>query len=143
MPTSRRFALRDLMAAVYGLLDVSTLTSQAPGGVHHAAAPVNELRDYVLLQAPAATPWDAMQSPGEETTFSIAAVTLAPDYGRALALITLAIQLLDGERPTISNHLCVALQWRATETYADPELINGVPTWRAVAMFRGLVDQTS
>lgn len=143
MPTTRRTALHPTMAAVYGLLAVSTLTNQAAGGVHHAAAPPNELRDYVLLQSPAALPWDAMQSPGEESSFSIAAVTLAPDYGRALALIAIAVQLVDGERPAITNHLCVALQWRGTETFTEPDLINGVTTWRSVATFRALVDQTS
>jgi hypothetical protein len=143
MPTTRRTALRDTMAAVYGLLNVSTLTSQATGGVHHGAAPPNEVRNYVVLQPPSAVPWDAMQSPGEATEFGVAAVSQHPDYGPALALAAIVVQLLDGERPAITNHLCVALQWQGTVPFQEPTLINGVPTWRAVARFRALVDQTS
>jgi hypothetical protein len=109
--------------------------------VHHAAAPVNELRTYLVIESPIGAPWDAMQSPGEEVTFAIAAVSLSPDYGASLALINAGIQVLDGERPAISQHLCVALQWQGTETFREPTLINGVPTWRSVARFRALVDQ--
>lgn len=143
MPTHRRTALREVVAAIYGVLNVASLTDVAAGGVHHGAAAVNELRDYVLIQAPTAVAWDAMQSPGEESLVSIAAVTLKPDYGQALALIAVCVQLLDGARPAITNHLCVALRWLQTTTVQEPELINNVPTWRAVAQFRVLVDQIS
>lgn len=143
MPTTRRGVVKDALGAVYDLLAVSTLTTLATGGVHHGQPPANELRDHVILQAPTGEAWNAMQSPGEDVFFQVAGVTLSPDYGPALAMLTVVIQLLDGERPTVSNHLCVALQYQRTQVFQEPDLVNNVPTWRAVAVFRMLWDQTS
>jgi hypothetical protein len=71
----------------------------------------------------------------------VAAVSLSADYGKALQIIAAVVQQLDGERPTITGHLCVALQWAGTETFQEPALINNVPTWQSAARFRMLVDQ--
>lgn len=143
MPTHRRGALGTAMGAIYRLLNVAALTNVAAGGVHHGQATKNELRDYVVIQAPSGDDWSTMQSPGEEDVFQVAAVTLAGDYGPALAMLAIVMQLLDGERPAIANHLCVCLQWQHNETFRDPDLVNGLPAWRAVATFRMLVDQVS
>ena len=39
MPTTRRFALKDTLAAIYTLMNVAQLTTLATGGIHHGRAP--------------------------------------------------------------------------------------------------------
>lgn len=144
MPTTRRGALRAGIAALYGLVNVSSVTSVAIGGVHHAQAPEGTVADYVLIQTPQSINWDSMQNPGEDCEVQIAAVTLGPDEGPALALINLVTQAVDGERPAIDgNHLCIALQFKWVRVVPEPTLVNGKTTWRAVAGFRMLLDQVS
>lgn len=143
MPTNRRGAYKDTLAALYGLLNVVALTTVAPGGVHHAQAPRDLTTDYVVIQAPLTQRWDSMQTPGEQSRVRIEAVTRKPDYGQALAMLAVVIQLVDGERPAIANHLVIQLRWEDTQAMPDPELVNGVPTWKAVATFTLLVDQVA
>lgn len=142
MPTNRRGALRLTLGAVHRLLSVSTLTALATGLVHHDQAPQDTVNDYVLIQAPVGTNWDSMQNPGEDIYFQVACVTFKPDSGPAMAMLEVVKQLVDGERPSIANHLCVALQWKDQRVLPD-DVVNGKPGWRAVATFRALVDQTS
>ncbi len=141
---NRRGATKDLMAAVYPLLNVAAFTAVATRGLFHGQAPQQTAPPYGVLQAPSgylALP--TMQTPGEEVTFQLRAVSSAPDYSEALAMIELAKQLLDGERPTLANHLVLRLWWEWTQCYPDPELVNGVPVWHAVSQWRALVDQVS
>lgn len=141
---NRRGATRDLLGAVYPILNVGTFTAVATGGLHHGQAPQKTPMPYGVLQAPGGYPGvQSMGNPGEEVRFQLRAVSNAPDYAEALAVIELAKQLLDGERPTVTNHLVLRLWWENTVTYADPELINGVPVWNAVSQWCALVDQMS
>lgn len=132
------------MAAVYRLLNVATMTNVATGGVHHGRAPQGTARPYVVLESPTSEGWDAMQQPGEHGEFWVRAV-VAVDYMLALQIVGLAQQLVDGERPTIdANHLCVQLRWvRTNRPYPDPELVNSVLVWHAIAVFEHKVDQIS
>jgi hypothetical protein len=141
VPTNRQGALKASLAAIYGLLNVSSLLTLAPGGVHHGEASPNETRDYLVLQAPTAERWDAMRSPGERQFVQLSAVTFKPGYGQALEIIEEAQRLVDGERPTIAGHLCVQLRWVDTVSFRDPELVAGRTSHRAVATFELLVDQ--
>lgn len=144
MPGARRGGLYATLEALYGLLNVTGVTTLATGGVHQAQAPHGEVRDYVLIQSPEAAHWDSMQTPGEETTVQVVACTLGPDSGPAIALAQAAIQAVDGERPTIdAHHLCIALQFQRIQVVPEPDLIEGQTAWRAVVTFRMLVDQIS
>lgn len=144
MPTTRRGVLRQALAALYGLVNVSTVTDVATGGVHHAQAPQNTVLPIVILQSPASIAWDTMQNPGEAAEVQIASVAAGPDYGPALALNQLVVQVVDGERPTIdADHLCIALQFRSVLVVPEPDLVNGVTVWRAVSTFRMLLDQVN
>jgi hypothetical protein len=141
---NRRGATKDLLAAVYPILNVATFTAVATQGLHHGQAPQGTAPPYGVLQAPsgyAALP--TMQTPGEEVKFQLRAVSNAPDYSEALSMIELAKQLLDGERPTVANHLVLQLKWEWTQCYPDPELVNGVPVWHAVSQWCALLDQVS
>jgi hypothetical protein len=140
---SRRGVTRDLLAAVYPILNVAAFTNVATGGLHHGQAPQETPLPYGVLQAPAgylALP--AMQSAGEEVRFQLKALSIL-DYAVALELIDLAKQLLDGERPTIANHLVIRLAWEWTQCYPEPELVNGVAVFNAVSQWCALVDQVS
>lgn len=131
------------MGAVYAVLNVSTFTAVATGGLHHGQAPQKTSLPYAVLQAPAgylALP--AMQSAAEKVRFQLKALSLV-DYAVALQLIDLAKQLLDGERPAITNHLVIKLAWEWTQVYPEPELVNGVPVFSAVSQWSALVDQVS
>jgi len=142
---TRRGATRDLLGAVYAILNVSAFTSVATGGLHHGQAPQKTPFPYGVLQAPSGAPGvQSMGNPGEEVRFQLRAVSSARDYAEALAIIDVAKQLLDGERPTVANHLVLRLWWTGDQPpYADPELVNGVPLWHAVAEWCALVDQVS
>lgn len=141
---SRRGVTRELIAAVYPILNVATLTAVATSGVHHGQAPQETVPPYLVIQSPSA--YDdlrAMQSVGERVRFQLRAVSSGQDYAEALQILDVAKQLLDGERPTIANHLVLRLWWEGQQTYADPELVNGVPVWNAVSQWCALVDQVS
>ncbi len=141
---NRRGATRDLLSAVYPILNVSAFTTVATGGLHHGQAPQKTPMPYGVLQAPSGyLAVQSMGNPGEEVRFQLRAVSVGRDYAEALAIVDLAKQLLDGERPTVANHLVLRLRWESTETYRDPELINGVPVWNAVSQWCALVDQVS
>jgi len=143
MPTTRRGGLRGLMAAVYPLLNVSTLTTVSTGGVFQGIAPQGTAKPYTVIEAPRSEKWNAMQQSGEDDRFYVRAVSERGDYGEALSIIAVVIQLLDGERPSITNHLTVSLSWEDTRVFPDPEMVNGVPVFHALAEFRSLVDQVS
>lgn len=146
MPANRRPALALVLGAVYGLLNVPSITDVlAPGGVHHAQAPENLSTDYLLLQGPSAQRWDSMQENGERVTFRTDAVTMRPDYGNALAIRAAAIPLVDNQQVFISdNHYCVVARWlESVDPYKDPELVNGKPVWHAIDLFEILVEQIS
>jgi hypothetical protein len=143
---TRRDATWELLAAVYALLNVPALTGAglATGGLYHAVAPQQTVLPYAVLQAPGADlALPAMQTPGQEARFQVKAVSSAPDYAEALLIIQAAIQILDGARPTIANHLVPRLWWEWTRVYPEPELVNGVPVWNAVSQWCALVDQVS
>jgi len=141
---NRRGVTRDLLGAVYPILNVGTLTAVATGGLYHGQAPQKTLLPYGVLQSPSSAPGvQSMGNPGEEVEFELRAVSAGLDYAEALQIIELAKQLLDGERPTLTNHLVLRLWWKWTQTYPDPELVNGVPVWNSVARFCALVDQVS
>jgi uncharacterized protein DUF3168 len=140
---NRRGVTRDLLAAVYPLLNVTAFTSVATGGLHHGQAPQETPLPYGVLQAPAGyAALPAMGTPGEEVRFQLKALSLV-DYAVALELIDLAKQLLDGERPVVANHLVLRLWWEWTQVYPEPELVNGVPAFNAVSQWCALVDQVS
>jgi len=143
MGLTRRGALHPLMAAVYGLLNVATLTNQASGGVWHGQAPQGTARPYVILQSPRGIRWDSMTVPGEEARFEVRVVGAQPDYGDALEILGIAMSLLDQQRPVVTNHVCCALNWENTECYPDPELVNDVPVFQAVGTFRAYVEQAA
>lgn len=141
---NRRGATKDLLGAVYPLLNVAMFTAVATNGLHHGQAPQETAPPYGVLQSPSgylALP--AMGTPGEEVKFQLRAVSAAPDYSEAMAIIDVAKQLLDGERPTVANHLVLRLWWEWTQTYLDPEMVNGVPIFHAVSQWCALVDQVS
>jgi hypothetical protein len=141
---NRRGATKDLLGAVYPILNVSAFTTVATGGLHHGQAPQKTSMPYGVLQAPSGAPGvQSMGNPGEEVRFQLRAVSSGRDYAEALAMIDLAKQLLDGERPVLSNHLVLRLWWENTVTYQDPELVNGVAVWNAVSQWCALVDQVS
>lgn len=143
---TRRDATWELMAAVYPLLNVPGFTGAglATSGLFHGLAPQGTAPPYGVLQAPAgylALP--AMQTPGQEVRFQLKAVSSGPDYAEALLIIQAAIQLLDGARPAIANHLVLRLWWEWTQVYPEQEMVNGVPIYSAVSQWCALVDQTS
>jgi hypothetical protein len=141
---NRRGATRALIAAVYPILNVSTFTAIATGGLHHGQAPQKTPLPYGVLQSPSGYPGlQSMGNPGEEVKFQLRVVSDGDDYAVALAAIDAAKQLLDGERPTVANHLVVRLWWEWTQTYADPELVNGVPVWNCVSQWCAWLDQVS
>lgn len=146
MPANRRIALRDVLAAVYALLNVSAVTTLAPGGVHHGQAPENVTADYLVLQSPLSDRWDSMQENGEHVTFRTDSVCLGADYGNALAIRAAAIPLVDNQRLSITaHHFCVVCRWlgSASELYRDPDTVNGQVVWHAIDQFEVLVEQTS
>jgi hypothetical protein len=141
---NRRGVTKALLGAVYPILNVATLTNVATGGLHHGQAPQKTLLPYAVLQAPGSAPdLQTMGNPGERVRFQVRAVSNKPDYAEALQIVELAIQLLDGEQPTIANHQVVRLWWESTVTYPDPEMVNGIPVFNAVSQWCALVDQTS
>ena len=141
---TRRDATWDLIAAVYPLLNVAAFTALATSGLFHAQAPQGTAPPYGVLQGPAGYPaLPAMQTPGQEVRFQLKAVSSAPDYAEALLIIQAAIQLLDGARPAIANHLVLRFSWEWTQVYPDPEMVNGVPIFNAVSQWCALVDQVS
>lgn len=140
MPTSRVDALSPLLAAVFALLNVSAVTDLATGGVWDEP-PQNTAMPYVFLQAPNGQRWDAMRSPGTDATFDVHVVSNFPGKTQALAILDQVIRLVDGERPTVEGQTVVRLRWDRTETYRDPELVNGVPVYHAVGMCSALLDQ--
>lgn len=143
---TRRDATWDLMAAVYPTLNVAALTGAglATSGLFQAKAPQGTLPPYAVLQAPGSDlALPAMQTPGQEVRFQVKAVSSAPDYAEALLIVQAAIQILDGVRPVIANHLVLRLWWEWTRCYEDPELVNGLTVWNAVSQWCALVDQVS
>jgi hypothetical protein len=143
---TRRDATWDLVAAVYPLLDVAAVTGAglATGGVHQGLAPQTTAPPYLVIQAPAgylALP--AMSTPGQEVRFQLKALSADPTFAEALLIIQAAIQVLDGVKPVIANHLVLRLWWEWTRVYEDPELVNGVPIFNAVSQWCALVDQVS
>lgn len=141
---NRRGATKDLMAAVYPILNVSGFLAVATSGLYHGQAPQGTAPPYAVLQSPmGAFALPTMQTPGEEVSFQIRAVSNGPDYAEGLAIIELAKQLLDGERPTVANHLVLRLWWEWTQCYPDPEMVNGVPVWQVVSQWHALLDQVS
>jgi hypothetical protein len=141
---TRRDATKELLGAVYPLLNVAAFTAVATSGLFHGQAPQETAPPYGVLQAPAS--YDAlqvMQGHGQEIRFQLRAVSAGLDYAEALAIIGAALPLLDDQRPTLTNHLVLRLWWEWTQCYPDPELVNGVPVYNAVAQFRALVDQVS
>jgi len=142
---NRRGVTRDLMGAVFPILNVATLTSVATGGLYHGQAPQETPLPYGVLQSPAGSPAvQSMGTPGEAVRFQLRMVSNKRDYAEAVQMTQLAKQLLDGERPTIANHLVLRLWWEGDEQpYADPELVNGVPVWHHVSNWCALVDQVS
>jgi hypothetical protein len=141
---SRRGCTKDLLAAVYPLLNVAAFTAVAAGGLHHGMAPQETAPPYGVLQAPnASAALQAMQAAGEEVRFQLRAVSAGLDYAEVLAIIDVAKQLLDGERPIVANHLVLRLWWESTLCYPDPEMVNDVPIYHAVAQWAALVDQVS
>lgn len=141
---TRRDATWELMAAVYPLLNVAQLLAVSTSGLFHALAPPGTVPPYTVLQAPGADlALPAMQTPGQEVRFQVKAVSDAPDYAEALLIIQAAIQILDGARPAIANHLVLRLWWEWTRVYPEPELVNGVPAWNAVSQWCALLDQVS
>lgn len=146
--TTRRDAAWDLIAAVYPLLNVAAFTAVATGGVFHAQAPQTTPLPYGVLQAPGATEaMPVMQGGqvaiGQEVRFQLRGVSAAPDYAEALLIAQAGIQLLDGVTPAVANHLVLRLWWEWTRVFPDPEMVNGVPVWNAVAQFCALLDQVS
>lgn len=140
----RRGALKDALAGCFKLLNVAALTTVATGGVYQSQAPQGTVLDYVVLESPTSEQWDSMQNPGEDITFNLAAVTLKPDAGAAMAILEVGIGLLDGKRPTVNaNHLCIRCAWQRTKVMKDPDLVNGKTAWRAVATYAVLVDQVA
>lgn len=141
---NRRGVTKALLGAVYQVLNVSTLTDVATGGLHHGQAPQKTLLPYAVLQAPGSSPdLQTMGNPGERVRFQLRAVSSKPDYGEALLIVEKAQQLLDGEQPAITNHQVLRIWWESTVTYPDPEMVNGVPAFNAVAQWCALVDQVS
>jgi hypothetical protein len=141
---NRRGATRATIAAVYPILNVSTFLTIATGGLHQGQAPQETPLPYGVLQSPSGYPsLQSMGNPGEEVKFQLRMLTDQPDFADALAAIDAAKDLLDGERPTVANHLVVRLFWQWTQTYADPELVNGVPVWNVVSQWCVWLDQTS
>lgn len=141
---TRRGATRALIGAVYPILNVATLTTVATGGLHHGQAPHGTSMPYAVLQSPNGyADLQSMGNPGERVQFQVRAISNAPDYATALQIIELAKQLLDGEQPAVANHQVLRIWWEWTQTYADPEMVNGVPVWNAVSQWCALVDQTS
>lgn len=141
---TRRDATWELMAAVYPLLNVAQLLAVATSGVFHAQAPQGTAAPYAVIQGPAgylALP--TMQTPGQEVRFQVKGVSSGLDYAEALLIVQAAIQLLDGTRPVVANHLVLRLAWEWTQCYPDPELVNGVPVWQVVSQWHALVDQVS
>lgn len=148
MPLSlsdRRGVLYGLVSAIYGLLNVSAVTTLATGGLYHGLAPQDTAMPYVVIQSPTGIAWDSMTNPGEEATIQVHVVSNAPDYAAALNIMNAVIQSADSPvtMPTIANHLVIGLRWETTDMYADPELVNDVPVWHVIATFRCLVDQVS
>jgi hypothetical protein len=126
-------------------LNVSAFTTVATGGLHHGQAPQKTSMPYGVLQAPSGAPGaQSMGNPGEEVRFQLPRGVERPvTTRRRWSMIDLAKQLLDGERPVLSNHLVLRLWWENTVTYQDPELVNGVAVWNAVSQWCALVDQVS
>jgi hypothetical protein len=140
---NRRGVTRALIGAVYPLLNVAALTSVANGGLHQGQAPQKTLLPYAVLQSPAGyADLQSMGNPGERVQFQLRALSTV-DHAVALQIIDIAKDLLDGERPTIPNHLVIRLWWEWTQVYPDPELVNGVPVFNAVSQWAALVDQVS
>lgn len=137
-------ATRPLIAAVYPILNVSAFTTVATGGLHHGQAPQKTPLPYGVLQSPAGYLGpQSMGNPAEEVRFQLRVASSKPDYADALLAIGVAKGLLDGERPTLADHIVLRLWWEWTQCYPDPELVNGVPVWQAVSQWCAMVDQTT
>lgn len=145
MPANRRPALRDVLAAIYGLANVAATLAVAAGGVHQGQPSEDQTSDYVTIEWPSAERWDSMQENGEKVTFQLTANTFGPDAGNGLAIRAVVIPLIDNQRPVITaNHLCVVCRWlRSIVPYKDPDTVNGQIVWRTVDTYEVLVEQVS
>lgn len=146
--TVRRDATEPLLEAIWPLLNVAAFTAVATSGLFRSQAPQATAPPYGILQSAAA--YEALPvmqggqvAIGQEIRFQIRGVSAGLDDAEAVLIAQQAIQLLDGVVPNVANHLVLRLWWEWTQTYKDPELVNGVPVWNAVSQFCALVDQVS
>lgn len=146
--TTRRDAIEPVIAAVYPLLNVGAFLAVATGGIHRTQAPQETATPYGVIQAPRADEsLGVMQGGqtalGQEVRFWVKGVSAAPDDTEARAIAAAAMAILDGPKPAIANFEVLRIWWEWTTVYPDPELVNGVPVWNAVAQFCVLLDQVS
>ncbi len=140
----RRAVLRELLGTVYPLLNVGSFLAVATNGLFHAQAPQATPRPYAVLQAPSShEALPTMGVPGDEVQFSLRAVSMGPDYAEGLDIIGAAVPLLENVQPALANHRVIRMWWEHTETYPEPEMVNGVTVWNVVAIWCALVEQVS
>lgn len=136
---ARKGAEKDVLGGAYTLLNVAAMTALAT--VYQSVAPPGAAFDYVIVQSPTSSRFDAMQNPGAEVEFEVHAVANDPDLASALDIVNKAVDLLDQQTLTMTNQRHLALQWVGMrDSFRDPEMVNGVPVFHAIGTFRALVE---
>ena len=135
---ARKGAEKDVLGGVYQLLNVGAMTALAT--VYQSVAPPGAAFDYVVVQSPTAGRFDAMQQPGAEVHIEVHAIANKPDLAKALDIVNKAVDLLDQQTLTMTTQRHLALNWESTETFRDPELVNGIPVFHAIGIFRAYVE---
>ena len=138
MPTHRS-GIKVLGDAVYALLNVAGFTALSTGGVYNDV-PQGTALPYTMFGNFIETRWDSMGQPGKQITFDVHVVSQFEGDKEATEIASKAIELLHYQRPTVSGHTCVVIQYEQTVMFE--ELVNGILTRHHVAMFRALLDQT-
>jgi hypothetical protein len=146
---TRREATEPVIAAVYPIVNVAAVLAVASSGVFRSQAIQGTLPPYLIIQAPRANEaLPVMQSVdlpviGQEVEFQLRGVSAAPEDSEARLIVGAAVPLVDGARLVIANFEVLRVWWKWTIAYQDPELVNGIPVWNAVAQFCALLDQVN
>ena len=130
-------ALGAIWSAVYGALNVSSLTSTLSCAVYDHV-PQRPTFPYVRLQSPTETKLDTFAADGKDCTIQVHIFTSGDAYrgaGKAQAILSEVIDLLHNATLTVTGHSLLMCQYDNGFDAGDDD-VNGVLVKHYVATFR-------
>jgi hypothetical protein len=138
---AQQSAMLAVLAAVYGVLNVSSLTTLATGGVHNGV-PQTAVFPYVRLGEATESREDCMGQPGKDVLVRLHVFERGRTDAAVLAIVSKVQELLHYATFAVTNHTLVCSQHQQSYA-AGTENINGVEARHYVVEVLVTVRQTA